>query len=300
MRRVLSYLIEEADTGKRVDLFLRSRGFSHHILTQLKRTDSGLLLNGSRCLVSALLQKGDLLTVTLEGPVPSQNVLPVFLPLSMVYEDEDLCVLDKPAGMPVHPSINNHENTLANGLAWYFKEQNLPYVCRFINRLDRDTTGLLIAAKHALSASILSDMLKKREIHREYLALVKGKTPASGTISAPIARLPDSALKRCVDFSHGEKAVTHFTTLDYRPDRYENGCSLISLYLETGRTHQIRVHMNFIGHPLPGDFLYCPDNTFIQRQALHSYRLSFAHPITGEALSFTSPLPEDMRHAFYD
>lgn len=162
MRRVLSYLIEEADTGKRVDLFLRSRGFSHHILTQLKRTDSGLLLNGSRCLVSALLQKGDLLTVTLEEPVPSQNVLPVFLPLSMVYEDEDLCVLDKPAGMPVHPSINNHENTLANGLAWYFKEQNLPYVCRFINRLDRDTTGILIAAKHALSASILSDMLKKQ------------------------------------------------------------------------------------------------------------------------------------------
>ena len=181
-------------------------------------------------------------------------------------------------------------DTLGNVFAAAHPE--LPF--RPVYRLDRDTTGLLIVAKHLLSASILSDMVGKREIHREYLAIVKGIPPENGTISAPIGRKKGSAILREVNFETGEPAVTHFARLEIR-----NGLSLVSLKLETGRTHQIRVHMGYIGCPLIGDYLYYPECSRISRQALHSHRLSFLHPITGKALSFTAPLPEDMEKAFW-
>ena len=140
------------------------------------------------------------------------------------------------------------------------------------------------------SASILSNMVQKREIHREYLAIACGKTPQEGTIKAPIARVDGSTIERCVDEEQGEYACTHYKTL-----LTKNGYSLVSLKLETGRTHQIRVHMKHIGHPLPGDFLYNPDDTVIDRQALHSHKLCFKHPITGEMMEFAVELPADMR-----
>ncbi len=200
-------------------------------------------------------------------------------------------VLDKPADMPIHPSMKNYENSLANGLAWYFASQNIPFVFRCINRLDRDTTGLTIIAKHMVSGGILSVMAARREISREYLAIVSGTgMPPEGTVDAPLGRKPGSAIERMVDFEHGERAVTHYRVLQEK-----NGCSLISLHLETGRTHQIRVHMKYLGYPLIGDFLYYPDKTLISRQALHSCRLEFSHPITGQPMVFTSPLPEDMQ-----
>ena len=203
-------------------------------------------------------------------------------------------MVNKPADMPIHPSFQNHGNTLADALTWHYQQHGEDFVYRCINRLDRDTTGLLIVAKHLLSASILSDMVGKREIHREYLAIVKGIPPENGTISAPISRKKGSAILREVNFETGEPAVTHFARLEIR-----NGLSLVSLKLETGRTHQIRVHMGYIGCPLIGDYLYYPECSRISRQALHSHRLSFLHPITGKALSFTAPLPEDMKKAFW-
>lgn len=202
-------------------------------------------------------------------------------------------VLDKAADMPVHPSMNNYENSLANGLAWYFSSQGVPFIFRCVNRLDRDTTGLTIIAKHMVSSSILSVMASRREIKREYLAIVNGTgLPPSGTVNAPLGRKPDSAIMRMVDFQNGEPSVTHYRVL-----KETNGCSLLSLHLETGRTHQIRVHMQYLGHPIIGDFLYNPDMTLIHRQALHSCRLEFSHPITGKPMLFTSPMPEDMRQA---
>ena len=196
--------------------------------------------------------------------------------------------------MPIHPSINNYENTLANAVAYYYKKQGETFIFRCINRLDRDTTGLLIIAKHALSASILSKQMKAREIRRTYLAVCKGQLPAEvGIINAPIARKADSAIERCVDFSNGESAVTH-----YRVRYYQNGYSLVELHLETGRTHQIRIHMQYLGNPLPGDYLYCPDYSKISRTALHSYRLAFCHPITGKRMDFYAPLPTDMAAFF--
>ena len=240
------------------------------------------------------LQAGDLLKITLTEDTPSQNIVPVAMPLSIVYEDEDILLLNKPADMPVHPSVNNYDNTLANGAAWYYAQQGKPFVFRCINRLDRDTTGLLILAKNALSASILSAQMKKREIHRTYQAIVKGvPIPESGTIDAPIARKEGSAIERCVDFEKGERAVTHYRVLDSR-----NDYSLVQLSLETGRTHQIRVHMGYLGHPLLGDYLYYPDFSRIKRVSLHSYALSFTHPMTGSPLTFRAPLPEDMADLF--
>ena len=193
--------------------------------------------------------------------------------------------------MPVHPSINNYTNTLANGLAWYYREQGKPFIFRCTNRLDRDTSGLTIIAKHMLSSNILSRMTVRHEIRREYLAIVRGSVqPAEGTISAPLSRKPGSVIERIVDFDHGERAVTHYHVVEEK-----NGHSLVSLLLETGRTHQIRIHMKYLGFPLIGDYLYNPDMEYMQRQALHSCCLALSHPITGEKLEFHAPLPGDMR-----
>lgn len=294
MKRIFEYQTLPADSGMTIEAYLRARGYSRHILTHLKRTVNGICKNGEWAYTNQRLAAGDLLTVTLLEEASSENIVPVPMPLSIVYEDEDLMVIDKPADTPIHPSINNHENTLANGIAWYFSSRNIPFVYRCINRLDRDTTGLLILAKHMYSAALLSRMSVNREIHREYLAIAAGSVPESGRIDAPIARRDGSAIERCVDHASGERAVTHFHRV-----KEQDGFSLVRLKLETGRTHQIRVHMCYIGHPLAGDFLYCSDfpeaQKRMQRQALHSHSLHFSHPITQKELHFTSPLPQDMQ-----
>ena len=195
--------------------------------------------------------------------------------------------------MPVHPSIGNYTNTLANAAAFYFQERGEFCPFRCINRLDRDTSGALVLAKNALSAAILSAQMRNREIRRTYLAVVRGVTPPSGTISAPIGRVSDSVIQRQVDPEYGETAVTHYERLAVRNDH-----SLLEIHLETGRTHQIRVHMGYIGHPLPADYLYCPVYDHFKRQPLHSYQLNFLHPLTGKDLCFTAPVPHDMTRGF--
>lgn len=294
MERIFEYQISSGEEGRKLGDFLREKGYSRQLLRQLKETENGLLRNSQPTFMTIALKNGDRIRVRLlEKAEGSEAIMPAPLPFEIVYEDEDLLVINKPADMPIHPSFQNHGNTLADALTWHYQQQGKEFVYRCINRLDRDTTGLLIVARHQLSASILSDMVRKREIHREYLAIVEGIPPEKGTISAPIGRKEGSAILREVNFETGEPARTHFTRLETR-----NGLSLVSLKLETGRTHQIRVHMAYIGCPLIGDYLYYPDHTRINRQALHSYRLSFLHPITGKALSFTAPLPEDMKRAF--
>lgn len=290
MERILTYHIDSLSAGKNITAFLKEQGYSRHMFTHLKRTENGILKNGKWAYTSEKLLEGDVLTVHIVEESSSSQIVPVKMELVIVYEDEDILILDKPADMPIHPSINNYENTLANGLAYYFSSKGVAFTYRCINRLDRDTTGLLIIAKNMLSAAILSDMVKSRNIHREYLAVAQGETPESGIIDAPIARKENSAIERIIDFERGERAVTY-----YRRLAFKNGYSLVSLKLETGRTHQIRVHMKYLGYPLPGDFLYNPRYSRINRQALHSHRLEFDHPITKEKLIFTSPLPADMQ-----
>lgn len=308
MKRILTYPITESDSDQRIYDFLCHHGYSRHIRTWLKQHPGSVRLNGEEAFFYFPLKNGDLLEISLEEEHPSENIVPVDLPIHIVYEDEDLMVIDKPADMPVHPSIGNYENTLANAAAWYFHRQDIPFVFRCINRLDRDTTGLLILAKHMLSGAILSDQMKKRAIHRTYLAITEGKTDPAGTIDSPIGRTDQSLILRQVDHENGDSACTHYLQKCWHPKTFypetlsvpQDGLSLVQLQLETGRTHQIRVHMTSIGHPLIGDTLYNPETALMNRQALHSYRLAFTHPVTGVSLEFTSPLPEDMAEFFPD
>jgi 23S rRNA pseudouridine1911/1915/1917 synthase len=290
MNRTIEYKITALDAGIRIDTFLRQKGYSYQNLTDIKKMPKSILVNGIHYYMRQTLSEGDLLQVCITETQSSEKIPPIPLPLDIVYEDEDILVINKPAGMPIHPSMKNYTNTLANGLAYYFEQQNKPFIFRCNNRLDRDTSGLTLISKHLVSGNILSSMVSRREIHREYLAIVEGHVmPLSGTIDAPIARKPDSIMERIVDFEHGERAVTHYQVVSYSPSY-----TLVSLRLETGRTHQIRVHMKYLGYPLIGDFLYNPNTKDISRQALHSHKLSFSHPITGEEMSFIAPLPDDM------
>ncbi|MBO5071224.1 MAG: RluA family pseudouridine synthase [Roseburia sp.] len=280
------------------------------------------------------LATGDHLEVHICETECSEKIPPANLPLDIVYEDEDIIVINKPAGMPIHPSMKNYTNSMANALAYYYQEQHKPFIFRCSNRLDRDTSGLTVVAKHLVSASILASMVARKEVEREYLAIVSGHvTPEEGTIDAPLARKEGTIIERMVDFEHGEKAITHYKVVQkftrcqplrtsqltcgiphqtdqfacevpQQVDQFTCGLphqgmyhlySLVSLRLETGRTHQIRIHMKYLGYPLIGDYLYHPDMELIGRQALHSYKLSFRHPITGEFMEFTAPLPDDMR-----
>ena len=290
MNRIFEYTITPSDVPCTVGEYLKKKGYSRQIIIHLKKTEHGILQNGEWAYVRTPLVPGDVLKITLLEESASEHILPVPMEPDIVYEDEDLLVVNKPFDMPVHPSIHNYDNTLANGMAYYFQQKGETFIFRCINRLDRDTTGLLILAKNALSASILSNDMKTRKIHRTYQAVVSRiPVPASGTIDAPIARKEDSAIERCVDFEKGESAVTHYRTL-----KTKENLALVELSLETGRTHQIRVHMQHIGCPLLGDYLYHPDFTLINRVALHSYSLTFDHPITGKSMYFCAPLPKDM------
>ncbi len=291
MNRTLTYSITEQEACQTIEQYLRHKGYSSQCIKELKKQWGSILLDGIPQYMRVALQVGSTLTVQIQEENSSEKIPPVELPLDIIYEDEDLLVVNKPADMPIHPSLNNYENSLANALAWYFEKQSKPFVFRCINRLDRDTSGLTIVAKHMLSGGILSSMVAERAIHREYLAIVRGIIlPESGTIDAPIGRKGDSIIERQIDYVNGEHAITHYTMQEYK-----NGHSLLSIHLETGRTHQIRVHMKHIGFPLIGDHLYNPDMEYMTRQALHSHRLLFTHPITGEFMDFTAPLPEDMQ-----
>lgn len=303
MERTIEYAITQQSSVKG---FLKGREYSVQNLKELKQDPEGILLNGVPVHLNASLQSGDRLTVQIRETASSENILPIPLPLKIVYEDDDLMVLDKPAGMPIHPSQNNRDNTLANALAYYFQQKGQPFVFRCINRLDRDTSGLTVVAKHFVSAGILGQYVANKEavgtqekgLSREYLAIVRGTLrPACSTITAPLGRKPGSIIERCIDLENGESAITHYRVLEEK-----NGYSLVSLHLGTGRTHQIRIHMKYIGHPLVGDYLYNPRNAscpdipdVISRQALHSCALAFPHPMSGQSMQFTSPLPEDMQ-----
>ena len=335
MQRILKYIISENTTPVTILDFLKKEGFSRHILSSMKNTPNTIILNGERGFGRSVLKPQDHLIITVPETESGENIIRTKMDLNIIYEDEDILVINKPADMPVHPSAGNYENTLANGIAWYFAEKGEDFVYRCINRLDRDTSGLTIVAKHAVSAAILGQMvrakaeqgLKAPGIHRTYLAFVEGKVvPVSGVIDAPIARQEDRCLRRVVDFKRGDRAVTHYRVLTgWQTGSAQKFRSLVKLQLETGRTHQIRVHMAYLGHPLVGDFLYNPaygenqidrrddensgerhfscGKTFscergqydIGRQALHAWKLSFFHPMTGEPMEFTAPLPPDMQ-----
>ena len=291
-RTYMEYQIIPEEDGQVLYEYLRKRGFSHRLTAQLKRLPDGICVNHCRTRAVEILHAGDILTVQLPPDETDGLVIePVDLPLNVVYEDADILVVDKPAGMPVHPTSGHRRDTLANAVAWHCLQLDDSFSFHCCNRLDRDTSGLILLSRHALSAAVISCAMADRQIHRTYQAIVKGRLTQPGTVHAPISREAPPSIRRYVDYENGVTAVTHYKPLSYREDL---DLTLLELSLETGRTHQIRVHMLHTGHPLIGDELYYPDLRLIGRQALHSQALSFLHPVTGAPLRFTSPLPEDM------
>ncbi|HBI64534.1 MAG TPA: RluA family pseudouridine synthase, partial [Clostridiales bacterium] len=289
IRSRITYSIPSNAAGHTAAQFLRAQGFSRHLLIQTKYTPNGLLLDGEPVHTNAVLRAGQLLDAAVLCGEENEHLHAVELPLSVVYEDGDVIVINKPAGMPVHPSRGHYDDTVSNALAYYFAQQNEPFVARSVGRLDRDTSGLVLFARHELSACILAQQMRRREICREYRAICTGILPESGVIHAPIARADGSTIERIVDEARGESAVTHFERLAVR-----GGYSLAAVRLETGRTHQIRVHMNYAGYPVLGDKMYGTPSRLINRQALHASEIYFLHPLTGAKVEVRAPLPQDM------
>lgn len=239
-------------------------------------------INGIDCSWPAFVEPGDTITIAWKT---ESNLQPEDIPLHIVYEDEWLLVINKPPGMLVHPTTTQSTGTLANAVVHYYRQQYLSHGFHPVQRLDRNTSGLLVIAK----LSSIHHQLSHRHLRRIYLAVVEGiPSPATGTIDLPIARHPDSIIVRKVCLS-GQSATTHYTVL-----KSFSGASLLKLELMTGRTHQIRVHMSHIGHPLIGDDLYGGGTALLQRQALHSFSLEFTHPISGKLISLSAALPQDM------
>ena len=272
--------------------FLRARGFSRHLLTYLRHHENTLFLNGESVYTNHPVRKGDVLEVIFTDEISSERIVPNPMDLNIVYEDDDILVLDKPPFLPIQPSIGHYEYTLGNGVVAYYDKQGIPFVYRCVNRLDRNTSGLVIVAKNMASSAILYDEMKARRIRRTYFTVVHGRIDAAGTVDAPIRRRAASMIERCVDPENGQRAITHFAPLSYNP---RNDTTALSVRLETGRTHQIRVHMAYLQHPVAGDTLYGWSEDVINRQALHSMSLEFMHPITREPVRFEAPVPEDIR-----
>lgn len=294
--RTLEYKITTESEGMKISEYLTGKGYSESLKTQLRKDEDCVVLNGESGFINRILKANDTLTIHIKEAASSEKIPPVDIPIDIVYEDEDIVVVNKPAGMPVHPSLNNYENTLGNALAYRYKHLGDQFVFRCINRLDRDTTGLTIIARNMLSACVLYDEMTARDIKRTYFAVTEGELlDNTGTVDMPIGRKSDSTIERIVDYEKGDRAVTHYQVI-----KKGNGMSLLKLNLETGRTHQIRVHMKAIGHPLIGDFLYNPKNKDMERQALHAGELSFVHPTTGELMEFEVPFPFDMQNIIND
>ena len=250
-----------------------------------------IFINGEKVSVRASLKAGDLVEVNLDFLENNSNIVPTKMKLDILLEDETMLIINKPAGVPVHPSMDHFEDSLSNGIRFYFDEIGLKRKTRPVNRLDKDTTGIVIFAKNEYVQECLVKQMKKNTFVKEYIAVCSGSFDCkAGTIDAPIARKEDSIIERCVSEA-GDKAVTHYEVL-----KNVNNYSVVKCILETGRTHQIRVHLAHIGHPLLGDTLYGTSSPLIHRQALHAYKVKFIHPISLKSIELTAKIPNDIEN----
>lgn len=290
----MQYTVKPEDSGKTVkELIAGLLHPSSKMLKYLKYREDGILLNGVRVTVRAIPRPGDILTLSLTDAPDATGPEPVALPLTVLYEDCDLTVPVKPGNMPTHPSHNHHRDTVANALAYRYRQDGIPYVFRPVNRLDRETSGLLLVARNKLAAGRLTASMQAGEIRKTYLAVLVGEDiPDAGEIDRPLHRTAASIIVREVcapDVPDAEPSLTRYRTLCRA-----NGYSLVEASPVTGKTHQLRVHFASVGHPIVGDTLYGTPDGIIGRQALHAHTLTFPHPTTGERLTFTAPVPDDM------
>lgn len=289
--RILTYTVTPEEDGRMVKGILRgSLQLSYTLLKSLKWRENAILLNGQSVHVNTIVRAGDTVSVVLSERTPREDLYCANATKpDIVYEDDDLLVLNKPAGVAMHPKSGDASApSLAAMLTNYLGEGSVPH---FVSRLDKGTSGLLIAAKSGYVHDRLRRALHSSDLRREYRAVAVGRVePPCGVIDAPIGRTEGSIIRRCVRVD-GLSSLTEYETLQVN-DRF----TLLRLRPQTGRTHQLRVHMAYLGHPLAGDWLYgTEDKTLIARPALHSYELWFTQPVTGQELHFTAPIPQDMQ-----
>lgn len=294
--RRLTLTVGADRAGEKVDTLLRKElGLSGTVIRRIKWLEDGILLDGERVFTSRRVEEGQVLMVRLSDPVVRSGVVPAVGPLDIVYEDGDMLVLNKAPGVLVHPGGGHREDTIGNFLMDYYKKQGIASDFHPVHRLDKGTSGLMVVAKHPHAQEGLKCQLHTQDFRRTYLAVCQGEPPEErGEVDAPIGMADGSIMARAV-CPGGLPARTRYRVLERA-----GGRSLVRLELETGRTHQIRVHMAFLGCPLVGDFLYgVEDHRLIARPALHSSELEVTQPVTGERLHFRSELPEDMARLLY-
>lgn len=269
------------------DYLKEQLSMSRNGMIKVKKSGT-LMVNGISVHTNIVLKAGDRIDFELPDQ-NSENILPEHMELDIIYEDDYMIIINKEAGIPTHPSRNHYMGTLANGLMYHLMEEGRDITIRPVNRLDRNTSGLVLFAKSSHIQHVMSLESYRQNITKEYLAIAQGSVEAeSGTVDAPIAREKEQSIKRVVR-EDGDRAVTHYRVLE----RFD-GYTLLSIILETGRTHQIRVHMAHIGHPLLGDDLYGGSQEKISRHALHAYSLKMLHPMEHRVMSFNAELPADM------
>lgn len=287
----LSYQIDKDEHYDNVLHVLKEQFLlSDRLITKLKKANK-IYLNSLPTYTKKSVTVGDTVSVLIDFEEDNSNIVASNIPLNIIYEDDYLLVLNKPANIAIHPSILHFDNSLSNGVKFYFDKLGLKKKIRIVNRLDRNTSGIVILAKNEYIQECLIKQMKTNEFKKEYLAIAKGFLESkSGTLNFPIARKEGSIIERTVS-SDGDSAITHYDVV-----KEFNNLSLVHIVLETGRTHQIRVHFSHIGHPILGDTLYGSPSELINRQALHSYKLTFIHPVTKKVLSLEAPLPNDIEN----
>lgn len=285
-KRRIDFTIEEKYDGKQVFDFLRNKAkVSARLIPKLKHDPEGIMINGVHARTIDLLKTGDVLSITVPADKEEKvkAVAPLNYKLKVLYEDDDILIIDKPAGLPLHPSHNHQGDTVANAVAYHLESQGKSAVFRSIGRLDRGTSGIIVCALNRFIAGVLNG-----KIYKEYMAVCEGIYEGEGVIDRPIYRPDPIKTYRTVD-ERGEVAITNWKAISHH-----NGCTLLRIHLLTGRTHQIRVHFSSLGTPLVGDTMYGTPRNDISRQALHCCYCRFTHPITKELIEIESELPEDI------
>lgn len=286
----LEYIVDNLSKYENVKQVLKEEFLmSDRLIVKLKNAKQ-IYLNSKPCFVNQKLEQNNIIKVDLDFIEICDNIVPVQIPLDILYEDDGVLIVNKPPFMPVHPSMDHFEDSLSNGVKYYFDSIGLKRKIRPVNRLDKNTSGIVIFAKNEYIQECLVKQMKSDTFQKEYLALISGiMDKEHQIINAPIARKADSIIERCVS-PNGDKSITEVTLLQ----TFKN-YSLVKCHLKTGRTHQIRVHLSYIGHPILGDDLYGEKSKFINRQALHAYMVSFIHPITKNKMEIMAELPEDIK-----
>ncbi|MEE0127716.1 MAG: RluA family pseudouridine synthase [Clostridia bacterium] len=286
----LSYTVKQNDSYINVlDVLKNEFLLSARLITKLKQSNN-IFFNEEITYTKKLVCANDVVSVLIDFVEDNSNIVATNIPLDIIYEDEYLLAINKPANMPVHPSMLHYEETLSNAVKYYFDTLNLKRKIRIVNRLDKDTSGIVIFAKNEYIQECLIKQMKTKELKKEYLAIVTGYLQKkSDTLCFPISRKEGSIIERTVN-PNGDIAITHYNIL-----KEQNNLSLVHVFLETGRTHQIRVHFSHINHPILGDTLYGTPSPLINRQALHSYKITLLHPISKQILTLEAPIPNDMK-----